>query len=132
MAVCATLGSADGYVLQPSGEGSVGFWDDATFDVLAPYLNDEAAGLEVDPYDGGRFAGAALLQIARNMERAILDLHSQPDEWVVRTDNWEQGGKAYSMVHRASRERVLSVAHGVKRVAEEAYSRGLRLLFIGD
>jgi hypothetical protein len=132
MAIAATMMPADQEFWDRHGEPSVSFEDDATYYALEPYLNDEAGELQVNQYDGATLMGSGVLKFIDNLKQAIVALETKPDEWVVRTDRWEQAGKSYSIEYKASKERIRSVAVALKDLAEQAYALGYKVEFIGD
>src|SRR4030095_4648916 len=115
----------------PHLEG-VSFEDDATYYALDPYLNPDSSKIVVDQYDGGDVKGADIERLIDALTRALNDIESKPEEWIVRTESWEQGGKKYFKEYRASKARLRSVATKLIALAQVTRSMRHRIHFVGD
>lgn len=116
-----------------TNEPFVSFENDANFYVLEPFFQaSDIFNPPLDSYDGGTVDHNRLNDFVVLLKNARDIVSVNNDEWVVKTEKWQQGGRSYSLDHLARKSQVLALIDALISLANEAILTDKKIFFVGD
>ena len=116
------------------GSDSGGFCSDALQEYLLDYFTVD--GIPVDPYDGGKFSGAQLDTLARQLESAVAEVGAQQPDWPFYDDQkiakYYAVCRVYGIEPLPPREQAIRELRQAICLAVKARKQNAFLVFYGD